>query len=167
MTAERSFGIPGVPFPVGVEYYRAPIPKLDVWDEDFARLRAAGFRIVRSFSYWNHMEPRPGQYELEDFDRLFDLAEKHDLKVWLDITLATHGACPEWLTREHPDMRIVTYSGEPVAPTAGAATPQGSQIHCYDHPAWRDYGGALLRHVVTRYRERPSLLIWGLWTVSA
>ena len=163
MSDQQSFGIPGVPFPVGVEYYRAPIPKLDVWDEDFARLRAAGFRIVRSFSYWNHMEPRPGQYELEDFDRLFDLAEKHDLQVWLDLTLATHGACPEWLTREHPDMRIVTDSGEPVAPTAGAATPQGSQIHCYDHPAWRDYGGALLRHVVRRYRERPSLLIWGLW----
>ena len=163
MTAERSFGIPEVPFPVGVAYYRAPMPKLDVWDGDFARLRAAGFRIVRSFSYWNHMEPRPGQYELEDFDRLFDLAEKHDLRVWLDLTLATHGACPEWLTREHPDMRVVTYRGERARPSAGASAPQGTQMHCYDHPAWRDYGGALLRHVVRRYRERPSLLIWGLW----
>ena len=45
------FDIPGVPFPVGVEYYRAPTPKRDVWEGDFARIRAAGFRIVRSFSY--------------------------------------------------------------------------------------------------------------------
>ena len=43
------FGIPGVPFPVGVEYYRAPMPKRDVWDADFARIRDAGFHIVRSF----------------------------------------------------------------------------------------------------------------------
>ncbi len=163
VTGEPTLGIPGVPFPVGVAYYRAPMPKLDVWDDDFARIRAAGFHVVRSFTYWNHMEPRPGQYELEDFDRLFDLAEKHDLRVWLDLTLATHGACPEWLTREHPDMRVVTYRGELVQPNAGASAPQGTQMHCYDHPAWREYGGALLRHVVTRYRDRPGLLIWGIW----
>ena len=47
---EPQFGIPGVPLPVGVEYYRAPTPKRDVWDEDLARIRAAGFRIIRSHS---------------------------------------------------------------------------------------------------------------------
>ena len=31
----------------------------------------------------------------DDFDRLFDLAKKHGLFLWLDITLATHDACPE------------------------------------------------------------------------
>ena len=155
--------IPEHPFPVGVEHYRGPIPKLDVWDGDYARMRAAGLRIVRSHSYWNHMEPRPGQYELDDFDLMFDLGEKHGLYVWLDIMLGTHGACPEWLTREHPDMRVVNYLGQTVAPHAGPAYPQGGVIHCYDHPAWREYGGALLRHVVNRYKDRPSLLIWGLW----
>ena len=154
---------PQTPFPVGVEYYRAPIPKQEVWDEDFARIRAAGLRIVRSFSYWNWMEPRPGQYELSDFDLLFDLAEKHDLYVWLDITLATHGACPEWLTREHPDIRAVDRYGQPFVANAHAAYPQGGMLHCYDHPAWRHYGGDLLRHVIGRYKDRPNLLVWGLW----
>ena len=151
------------PFPVGVEHYRGPIPKLEVWDKDYARIRAAGFRIVRSHSYWNHMEPRPGQYELDDFDQMFELGEKHGLYVWLDIMLGTHGACPEWLTREHPDIRVVNHRGQTVAPHAGPAYPQGGVIHCYDHPAWREYGGALLRHVINRYKDHPSLLIWGLW----
>ena len=62
---------PDEPFPVGVEYYRGPAPKQEVWDEDFANIRAAGFRIIRSHSYWNWMEPRPGIYELDDFDRMF------------------------------------------------------------------------------------------------
>jgi beta-galactosidase len=154
---------PETPFPIGVEYYRAPIPKQEVWDEDFARIRAAGLRIVRSFSFWNWMEPRPGQYELSDFDLLFDLAEKHGLYVWLDITLATHGACPEWLTREHPDIRSVDRHGQPHTASYSAAYPQGGMLHCYDHPAWEHYGGDLLRHVVARYKDRPNLLVWGLW----
>ena len=150
-------------FPVGVEYYRAPTPRQDVWDDDLRRVRAAGFRIIRSHSYWNWMEPRPGIYELDDFDRMFDLGEKHGLYIWLDMMLATHGACPEWLTREHPDLRVVNYRGERVAPHAGKAFPQGGVIHCYDHPAWREYGGGLIRHVVNRYQDRRNLLIWGLW----
>jgi len=150
-------------FLVGVEYYRAPTPKQECWDEDLARLRAAGFQVVRSHSYWNWMEPQPGIYELDDFDHLFDLAEKHDLFVWLDIMLATHGACPEWLTREYPDMRVVNYRGQRVEPHAGPAYPQGGMIHCYDHPAWREYGGALIRRMVRRYKDRPKLLVWGLW----
>ena len=31
----------------------------------------------------------------DDFDSLLDLAKKHGLFLWLDITLTTHGACPE------------------------------------------------------------------------
>ena len=163
MPTTKRFEHPETPFPVGVEYYRAPTPKLDCWDEDFARLSASGFRVVRSFTYWNWMEPRPGIYELDDFDYMFDLAEKHGLSVWLDIVLGTHGACPEWLTREHPDMRVVNHRGQRAEPDAGPAYPQGAMIHCYDHPAWREYGGGLLRHVAHRYKDRPSLLIWGLW----
>ena len=74
---------PDTPFPIGVEYYRAPIPKQSLWDEDFARIRASGMHVVRSFSFWNWMEPAPGSYQLDDFDLLFDLAEKHHLFVWL------------------------------------------------------------------------------------
>ncbi len=157
------FAIAGVPFPIGVEYYRGPVPKPEVWDEDFARIAAAGMQVVRSFSFWNHMEPRPGMYELDDFDRMFDLAHKHGLQVWLDLTLATHGTCPEWLLREHPDIVQLDRRGQPAPQHAHPAYPQGGMIHCYDHPAWRQYGGALLRHVIARYKDRPNLLVWGLW----
>ena len=164
MTTPSSFlQHPDTPFPIGVEYYRAPIPKQSLWDEDFAMIRASGMHVVRSFSFWNWMEPAPGSYQLDDFDLLFDLAEKHHLFVWLDITLATHGACPEWLTRQHPDIVAVDAAGQPAPPWAGNAAPQGGMIHCYDHPLWREYGGRLLRHVVDRYKDRPNLLIWGLW----
>ena len=161
--AKRLMGDPSCPFPVGTEYYRAPMPPQKFWDEDFAAVRASGMRIIRTFSFWNWMEPQPGCYELDDFDRFFELAAKYDLKVWFDITLATHGACPEWLTREYPDIRIVLANGQTVQHAAHPAMPQGRMIHCYDHPKWKEYGEGLLRAVISRYKDAPNLIMWGIW----
>ena len=36
MPITKRFEHPKTPFPVGVEYYRAPTPKPDCWDPDFA-----------------------------------------------------------------------------------------------------------------------------------
>ncbi len=150
-------------FLVGVEYYRAPMPPQTFWDADFAAIRRSGMRIVRTFSFWNWIEPRPGAFELDDFDRFFELARKHDLRVWFDLTLATHGAAPEWMMRLHPDMRVVSSDGQTVLGVAGNAAPQGKQHHCYDHPKWQEYAERFLRHVVGRYRSDPSLLLWNAW----
>ncbi len=154
---------PECPFLVGVEYYRPPVPPTRYWDEDFARIRAAGMRIVRSFPYWNWVEPAPEKFEFDDLDLFFELAAKHDLRVWLDIPVGTHGACPEWLIRLHPDMRVVWPDGSVQHPTAGDAFPQGIMIHNFDHPRWREYAGRYTSAVVTRYKDHPSLLVWGTW----
>jgi beta-galactosidase len=152
------------PFLVGTEYYRAPMPPQEMWEGDFAAIRRSGMRIVRTFSYWNWIEPRPGQYEVDDFDRFFELARKHDLVVWFDLTLATHGAAPEWMMRAHPDMRVVSADGQIARiGLAGNAAPQGKQQHCYDHPKWREYAERFVRFVVGRYRAAPNLLLWNAW----
>ena len=150
-------------FPVGVEYYRPPVPPTEFWDGDFARIRAAGMRIIRAFPYWNWIEPAPGQFEFEDLDLFFDLAEKHDLKVWLDITAGTHGACPTWLIRKYPDMRVQQRDGSFQHPTAMAAAPQGTMIHNFDHPKWPEYAELYIRAVVTRYKDHAAMGIWGTW----
>ena len=98
---------PACPFPVGIEYYRPPVPPPEFWDEDFQRIREAGMRIVRTFYPWNWVETEPQRYELDDLDLMFEMAAKHDLKVWLDTPLGTHMACPEWMMRQHPDMAAV------------------------------------------------------------
>ena len=40
-------------FPVGIEYYRPPMPPQSCWDADLARIRASGMRIVRTFYSWD------------------------------------------------------------------------------------------------------------------
>ena len=160
---ENLFPHPSKPFPIGVEYYRGGSPHQDVWEKDFKRIKESGFTIIRSASYWNWMEPAPGKYEMADYDLFFDLAHKNGLSVWLDIMLATHGACPEWLIKKYPDMNTINNFGERIMPHAHPAYPQGGVIHCYDHPAWKKHGGDLLKHVINRYKNHPALHVWGLW----
>lgn len=150
-------------FLLGTEYYRAPMPPQEFWDADFAAIRRTGMRIVRTFSYWNWIEPAPGRYELDDFDRLFETARKHDLLLWFDLTLATHGAAPEWMMKKHPDMRVVSDLGDVALAAPGNAMPQGRLYHCYDHPKWAEYGEGLIRAVVGRYKDAPNLLMWNVW----
>ena len=152
---------PDCPFPVGVEYYRAPVPPQEFWDSDFARIREAGMRLVRSFTSWNWFEPQPGKFEFDDLDHIFELAAKHDLKMWIDITVATHMACPEWMLRKHPDMRIVWFDGRVQQDTAIPAAPQGAMTHNYDHPEWRQYAERFIRALVGRFKDHPNLQIWG------
>ena len=154
---------PECPFPVGVEYYRPPVPPKEFWDDDLARIKAAGMSIIRTFPYWNWIEPAPGEYCFDDFDLLFDLAHKHRLKIWLDTPLGTHGACPDWLIRLHPDMRVERQDGTVQTPVAGACAPQGLMIHNFDHPKWREYAERYIRAIVSRYKDHPSMLVWGTW----
>jgi beta-galactosidase GanA len=154
---------PHCPFPVGVEYYRAPVPPTQFWDNDFKRISDAGLTIVRAFHPWNWAEPAPGQFEFDDLDLFFDLAHKHRLKVWLDIPVGTHMACPEWMIRENPDMAVQWRDGSIQFQTAISAASQGSMIHNFDHPKWRVYAGRYIQAVVERFKDHPSMHVWGAW----
>lgn len=150
-------------YKVGVEYYRAPFPPMSMWDEDFATIRRAGLESVRTFSSWNWLNPEEGKIELDDFDRMFELAAKHGLKVIFDFTLSTHMACPDWMLRKHPDMRVVYSTGEIAQPFANSAGVQGGNRHCYDHPMWKTYSEEVLRTVVNRYKDHPAMGMWVVW----
>ena len=151
------------PFPVGVAYYRPPSPQPEYWDEDFRRISAAGMSIIRAWYSWNWVETLPSQYEFDDLDRMFDLAAKYGLKMWVDATLGTHMACPAWMLRQHPDMRVVWRDGSVQQDRAGEFSPHGSMTHNFDHPMWRVYVERYLRQFVPRYKDHEAMGIWGSW----
>ena len=151
------------PFPVGVEYYRPPVPPPQYWDEDFRRISAAGLSIVRVWYSWDWVETLPNHYDFDDLDRLFDLAAQHGLKVWVDTPLGTHMACPAWMLRSHPDMRIVRRDGSVQQNTTGAFAAHGAMTHNFDHPMWRVYVERYLRQFVPRYKDHQALGVWGTW----
>jgi len=152
-----------VPFKFGIAYYRGPAPDQAFWEDDFATISKAGFHMIRTFCYWHWLEPEPGVYQLDDIDLFFELAAKYDLEVVFDFTLATHGACPEWMLREYPDIRFVNNRGQVAERSATSAMPQGQMIHCYDHPKWEEHGRQLIETIVTRYKDAPNLGVWSVW----
>ena len=153
----------GCPFPVGVEYYRAPAPDRAYWEEDFKRIRQTGMRIVRAFHPWNWVETKPGEFYFDDLDYLFDLAVQNDLKIWLDTPVGTHMACPDWMIPKHPDMCVERYDGSRGYPQPGSCAPQGLMIHNFDHPMWRVYVERYIRALVGRYKDNPAMYVWGTW----
>ena len=156
-------GIFDKPFPVGTAYYRPPAPVPDVWDEDFRRISAAGMSLVRVWYCWTWVETMPNVYEFHDLDLLFDLAAKHGLKVWIDSPLGTHMACPPWMLRSHPDMRVMWRDGSIQQDRAGEFAPHGSMTHNYDHHMWRIYVERYIRQLVPRYKDHKAMGIWGTW----
>ena len=151
------------PFPVGTEYYRPPVPPPQFWDEDFRQISAAGMSIVRVWHSWNWVETLPNHYEFDDVDLLFDLAAKYGLKVWIDTPLGTHMACPAWILREHPGMRVVRRDGSVQQDMAGDWAPHGAMTHNFDQPMWRVYVERFLRQVIPRYKAHEAMGVWGTW----
>ena len=146
---------------LGVQYYRAPFPESRYWADDFARIRAAGLNTVQLWVLWGWVEPSPGQYRFDDYDRLVELAADHDLGVVLSTIAAIH---PYWIHREIPDSEMVDHTGRKVVSSNRAEchfglTPGG----CIDHPEVWNRMKAFLTAVVVRYRGVECLVGWDAW----
>jgi beta-galactosidase len=66
-------------FHLGVCYYPEHWPET-LWDDDFGRMKAMGFSVVRVAEFaWSLMEPSEGAFTWEFWDRVMERAHAHDL----------------------------------------------------------------------------------------
>src|SRR3990167_2397125 len=86
-------------------------------------------RQVRLVSYWNKMEPQPGQYDFTELDWQYDLANRYDAKVSLSIGLRQ----PRW-----PECRQPAWTAN--------MTKDQWQPRLYD----------FITAVVNRYKDNPA-----------
>mgnify|MGYP000622146755 CR=1 FL=1 len=146
---------------LGVQYYRPPFPNDRYWDEDFRRIKDSGLNTVQLWVLWGWVEPKPGVFVFDDYDRLVNLAEKHGLGVILSTIAEIQ---PYWIHREVPGSEMVTNMGvKVVSSNRGEChfgiTPGG----CTDHPGvWKGME-RFLTQVVSRYRSVPVLRGWDIW----
>ncbi|HUV90613.1 MAG TPA: beta-galactosidase, partial [Anaerolineae bacterium] len=59
---------------LGVQYYRPPFPEQKYWEDDFARIKDCGLNTVQLWVLWGWVEPKPGRFYFDDYDRLVELA---------------------------------------------------------------------------------------------
>jgi beta-galactosidase len=132
----------------GAAYYHEyqPYPRLET---DLDLMVAAGFTVIRvGESVWSTWEPDDGVFDLDWLQPVLDAAHERGISVILGTpTYAT----PPWLVRKHPEIMAEKRTGQPVA--------YGFRQNMdYSHPAYRRYADRIVRKVVGRYADHPSVI---------
>ena len=69
-------------------------------EDDYRILKAAGTVGVRDAARWYVTHPAPGVYDWTWLDRVVETAERHELKLYVDLW---HYGYPDWLDLMSPD----------------------------------------------------------------
>lgn len=147
--------------PMGFQYYRAPTPAQSEWEKDLKNIKKWGYNTVKYWIQWRWNEPKQGEYDFSDIDRLMDLAHAYGLKVVLNTILEV---TPVWLDRDYPDCAMISARGEKVKGYASEYRQIGGMPGpCYHHEKANEFKAKFLEECVKRYANHPALYIWDLW----
>jgi beta-galactosidase GanA len=151
-------------FPFGGSY--VPVAKstevsMDKWDEDIGNMRKLGFSLFRAFVAWDRIEKIEGARDYSMLDYAFELAEKHGVKVMLNLGGVFCNLVsiypPWWLVHKYDCQRLMP---EPY----DRARPFGPrQEICMDDPVMREKGEGFLRETIKRYAASDTLHSWVVW----
>ncbi|MFJ9633931.1 beta-galactosidase [Streptomyces sp. NPDC101175] len=126
------------------EYQRGPRV-----DEDFDRMAAAGFTVIRvGESVWSTWEPEEGRFDTEWLQPVLDQAHERGIKVILGTPTY---AVPPWLARKYPETAGETASGERVGWGA-------RQEVDFTHAAFRFHAERVIRAIMGRYADHPAVI---------
>ncbi|NQS92390.1 MAG: beta-galactosidase, partial [Chloroflexi bacterium] len=119
--------IPG--FPYGASYSPLIFSEQE-WDRDLDLMRQASMNLIRMgdvHGSWDRIEPRQGEFDLENLERFYNTAAKYGIH----ILLSNGASCPPiWLNTKYPDVSLLSSRGE--------RYPLGSSYHwaCIHHPGY-------------------------------
>lgn len=146
---------------LGAQYYRPPFPDKKRWKEDLDKMKASGLNALQLWVVWGWVESEPGKYVFDDYDELFEEAEKRDLGVVLSTIAELQ---PYWIHRIIPDSHMVDNMGNKVVSSNREESNQGvTPGGCTDHPEVRKRMGMFLEQTAERYKDYENFLGWDCW----
>ena len=146
--APRVFQQTGIEF--GCDYNPEQWPE-EVWLEDVALMREAGVTLVAINVFgWALVEPRPGEFDFRELDRIIELLADNGIGINLGTGTSSP---PPWLTALHPEVL-------PAADDGTTRWPGGRQAWCPSSPVFREYALRLAREVGRRYGAHPAVRLW-------
>jgi beta-galactosidase len=123
----------------------------EVWAEDIQLMKEAGVTMVSLGIFgWAQVEPRPGEFDFEWFDRVMDLLHGGGVAVCLATMTASP---PPWMSQRHPEILPMRADGTRL-------WPGGRQHYCPSSPVYREYAGRLVERLASRYADHPALALW-------
>lgn len=147
--------------PFGAQYYRYPTPLEQEWETDLANMKEAGFNTIKIWAMWRTNQPREGEYDFRDIDRLMDLAQENNLNVIINVIF---DAAPSWFFRKYPESMMLTASGRRLTPASNSCRQAGgSPGPCLHHEQGIEIRRGFLTAIAQRYRDHPALWCWDIW----
>ncbi|MFG2830954.1 beta-galactosidase [Streptomyces sp. NPDC048434] len=123
----------------------------EVWAEDLKLMKAAHVTMVTAGIFsWAKVEPRPGVWDFDWFDRVMDGLAGAGIAVCLATMTASP---PPWLSRAHPEILPEDADGR-------RRWPGGRQHYCPSSPVYRAHAVRLAEQLATRYAGHPALAMW-------
>lgn len=146
---------------LGVQYYRPPFPNPRYWEGDMAQIADSGLNTIQLWVVWAWVEPEPGKFRFDDYDRIVELADAHGLSVVLSTIAAIH---PYWIHRVVPGSEMVDNFGHKVVSSNRGEchfglTPGG----CIDHPGVWERMQGFFSATVGQYQGASNLAGWDAW----
>ena len=147
--------------PFGSQYYRAPTPTPEKWDDDLCEMSKNGFNTIKILAQWGWNNPSEGTYDFSDIDALMDIAHKYGLKVIINILF---DCAPEWFYAKYPESLMEHADGSLLYPRAvGHRSIGGAPGPCYHHGPGTKIREEFLVRIAARYQSHPAMYIWDLW----
>nr|WP_232483991.1 beta-galactosidase [Burkholderia gladioli] len=135
---------------VGVDYYPEHWDR-EMWEEDAARMQAAGITIVRLAEFaWSRLEPSEGQFDFAWLDDAIATLGRKGIQIVIGTPTATP---PNWLVARFPDVLPLDNKRQPVYP--------GVRLHrCYNSPSLRRYTEIVVERMTVHYAKNPHVIGW-------
>jgi beta-galactosidase len=146
---------------ISTQYYRPPFPENKYWSDDLKLIKDTGFDCIQLWAVWSWIEPEPGKFIFDDYEKLFELAEKNGLKVIISTIAELH---PFWIHRIVPDSYMVTQKGHKVISSLRSESNTGlTPGGCFDNPKVLELMGKFLDTTARRFKDFANLLAWDCW----
>ncbi len=110
-------------------------------------LLAYPFQLIRLGAYWNRIEPQAGEFDTSELDWQIEAAERAGKQVILAVGAVKTFGYPEFFVPRH-------WLQQPLA--------EGSLVQPASHAALLLGATQFITRVVTRYRDRGSIVAWQL-----
>lgn len=148
-------------FPIGIKYGQHRDMQEPYWDRDFANMQDCGIDAVRIHAFWGPLEPREGEYDFAQYDRITAKAGEYGIKVMFTLYLMS---APEWIFHKHSDSRFISANG-----TVWNSNHHPDNAHggwpglCFDSKPFRETVANFVQVFVEHFKGNPNVLAIDIW----
>lgn len=144
----------------GIQYYRAPTPLPEEWEEDLSNMvERISVDTIQLRIQWRQNERRENEYDFTDLDRLFALSEKYNLKVIVKFLMET---APQYVFEKYNGYRI-NPDNSIIRSCSHGAFYVGGWIPCFHNEKVKERAALFVQKVASRYANRKNIILWNVW----